>query len=313
MTDGNSSVVHPSVFILVGIPGLESFHVWIAIPYCLMYIIALVGNCLILYCVKVEPSLHQAMYFFLCMLSLVDLALSNTTIPKMLGTLWFNSGEIHFEACITQMYFIHTLAGLESATLLAMSYDRYIAICNPLRYTAILTNSVIVKIALAASIRSFIPTLPLPYLLTRLSYCQSNTVNHAYCEHMAVARLSCTDISINIFYGLVVALFIGLVDVILILLSYFLILRAVFQLSSRDARIKAFSTCGAHVCAVLVFYVPDILSIIVYRVGKSVPPHIHILIVNLYMMAPPMINPIVYGVKTKQIRERVLKMFRRWN
>ncbi|XP_069495445.1 olfactory receptor 52K1-like isoform X1 [Ambystoma mexicanum] len=311
MATDNSSIIHPTVFILLGIPGLEAHYIWIGFPFCFMYIIAVMGNCTLLFFIKIEPTLHQPMYFFLCMLSFVDLTLSTTTMPKMLAILWFNYGEIYFEACITQMFFIHTTAALESTILLVMSFDRYVAICHPLRYTAILTNPVICKIGLVALIRCLISTTPLNYLLLRLSFCKSNIIAHSYCEHMSVAKLACADITLNNLYGMVVALLVVLFDVILILLSYLLILRAVFRLSSRDARVKAFSTCGSHICAILAFYVPVILSTVLYRFGKNIPTPIHILLVNVYLMAPPMVNPIVYGVQMKQIRERVTKQFQR--
>ncbi|XP_078515145.1 olfactory receptor 52B2-like [Lissotriton helveticus] len=307
----NTSNIQPFVFILLGIPGLEDHYSWIALPFCFMYIIALLGNCMLLFFITVEPILHQPMYYFLSMLCIIDLTLSSTTTPKTLLILWFNSAEIYFEACITQMFFIHTFAALESTILLAMALDRYVAICNPLRYTAILTPPVIIKIGCAAFFRCVISTSPLTYLLKRLPFCKSNVIYHSFCEHMAIAKLACADITLNSLYGMIVALSVVLVDVVLILVSYLLILRAVFCLPSRDARLKAIGTCGSHICAILVFFVPVIISTILYRFGKNVPLHIHILLVNCYMMAPPMVNPIVYGVKTRQIRERVIKQFHR--
>ncbi|XP_069059518.1 olfactory receptor 52B2-like [Pleurodeles waltl] len=311
MTMDNTSSIQPFVFILLGIPGLEDYYTWIAFPFCFMYIIALLGNCVLLFFIMFEPSLHQPMYYFLSMLSVIDLTLSSTTTPKMLVILWFNSAEISFEACITQMFFIHTFAALESTILLVMAFDRYVAICNPLRYMAILTPPVIIRIGCAAFFRCVISTSPLTYLLKRLPFCKSNLIFHSYCEHMAVAKLACADITLNSLYGMIVALSVVLFDVVLILVSYLLILRAVFCLPSTDARLKAIGTCGSHLCAILVFYVPVIISTLIYRLGKNVPLHIHILLVNCYMMAPPMVNPIVYGVKTKQIRGRVLKQFQR--
>ncbi|XP_069059517.1 olfactory receptor 52K1-like [Pleurodeles waltl] len=310
MLTNNISSVHPSVFILMGIPGLEEYYFWIAFPFCFMYIIAVLGNCMLLFFITVEPSLHQPMYYFLSMLCVIDLTLSSTTTPKMLVILWFNSAEIYFEACITQMFFIHTFAALESTILLAMAFDRYVAICNPLRYAAILTPPVITKIGFVAFFRCVISTSPLIYLLKRLTFCKSSLIHHSYCEHMAVAKLACADITLNNLYGMVVALFVVVLDIILILLSYLHILRAVFLLTSRDARIKSIGTCGSHICAILIFYIPGILSTILYRFGNNMPLHIHILLVNCYMMTPPMVNPIVYGVKTKQIRNRVLKHFK---
>ncbi|XP_029457540.1 olfactory receptor 52K1-like [Rhinatrema bivittatum] len=305
----NTTSVQPSTFLLVGIPGLEAEHYWISLPFCSAYIIALMGNFTLLFIIKVEVSLHEPMYIFLSILSVTDLVLSTSTTPKLLAIFWFNSREINFHACLTQMFFLHSFAIMESALLLAMSFDRYVAICNPLRYTTILTNQVIIQIAVAALIRAVALMTPLPFLVKRFPYCRSNIVHHSYCEHMAVVKLACADTTFNNIYGIIVALFIVGVDLMFIVLSYIMILRAVFRLASKEARFKALSTCASHICAILVFYVPVVLSSVVHRFGQSVAPHIHILLANSYLLLPPMVNPIVYGVKTKQIRERVLKLF----
>ncbi|XP_078515146.1 olfactory receptor 52E8-like [Lissotriton helveticus] len=306
----NISSLHPSAFILMGIPGLEDYYFWVAFPFCFIYIITLVGNCILLFFITVEPSLHQPMYYFLRMLCFIDLVMSSTTTPKTLVILWFNSAEIYFEACITQMFFFHTFAALESTILVAMAFDRYVAICNPLRYTSIVTPPVILKIGVAAFFRCVVLSSPMIYLVESLPFCKSNLIPHSYCEHMSVANLACAGITPNNLYGMIASLLLIVFDITLILLSYLYILRAVFILTSRVARIKSIGTCGAHICAILVFYVPNIISTIIYRFGNNMPLHIHILVVNCYMIAPPIVNPIVYGVKTKQIRDRVTKYFK---
>ncbi|XP_069059522.1 olfactory receptor 52K1-like [Pleurodeles waltl] len=309
MADNNISVFRPSMFILMGIQGLEEFYPWIAIPFCSVYTIALVGNITLLYIIKVERSLHEPMYFFLCMLSIIDLVLATSTIPKLLGILWFNSREIYFDACLIQMFFLHSFAIMESSVLLAMAFDRYIAICNPLRYTSILTNLLICKIGLAVIIRPVVFMSPLPFLLKKMPFCRSILIHHGYCEHMAVVKLSCADTIFNNIYGMIlVSLIVGL-DLLFIILSYIRILRAVFSLASREERMIAIGTSAAHIGAILTLYVPASLTSVVHRFGHNVPVHIHILLANCYLMGPSMINPIIYGVKTKQIRICVLKLF----
>ena len=133
----------PSSFQLTGIPGLESLHTWLSIPFSSMYLVAVVGNVTILAVVRVEHSLHQPMYFFLCMLAIIDLVLSTSTMPKLLGIFWFGAGDIGLDACLAQMFLIHCFATVESGIFLAMAFDRYVAICNPLHHTTVLTHTMV--------------------------------------------------------------------------------------------------------------------------------------------------------------------------
>lgn len=139
-----------------------------------------------------------------------------------------------------------------------------------------------------------------------LPFCHSNVLPHTYCEHMAVARFACADIRVNVWYGLSVLLSTVVLDALLILVSYGLILHTVFRLPSGGARQKALGTCGSHLGVISMFYLPGIFTIITQRFGHHVPLHTHILLANVCMLAPPMLNPIIYGIKTRQIRERVL-------
>ncbi|XP_077901225.1 olfactory receptor 52H1-like [Ictidomys tridecemlineatus] len=302
----NSSCYNPSSFILLGIPGLEHFHLWIGIPFCVIYLVAIVGNCILLYLIAIERSLHEPMFFFLSMLASTDLILSTATVPKLLSNLWLGSQEITFSGCLTQMFFLHFSFVVDSAILLAMAFDRYVAICLPLRYNTVLTPQVIIKLMVSIVVRSFSVILPDVFLLKRLPFCRTRIIPHTYCEHIGVARLSSADISVNIWYGFSVPLMTVISDVILIAVSYVFILRAVFQLSSLGARQKALSTCGSHVCVILMFYTPAFFSILAHRFGHGVPRNVLILFANFYVAIPPALNPVVYGVKTKQIQEKFI-------
>ncbi|XP_021071663.1 olfactory receptor 52B4-like [Mus pahari] len=295
-----------SVFILLGIPGLEEQHSWISFPFFISYLVALFGNITLILVIIAERSLHEPMYLFLCMLAAADFILSTTTVPKALAIFWFHAGAISLDGCVTQIFFIHATFIAESGILLAMAFDRYVAICDPLHYSTVLSHVVIVRIGLAVVLRSFCVILPDVFLVKRLPFCRSNVLPHTYCEHMAVARFACADIRVNVWYGLSVLLSTVVLDALLILVSYGLILHTVFRLPSRGARQKALGTCGSHLGVISMFYLPGIFTIITQRFGQHVPLHTHILLANVCMLAPPMLNPIIYGIKTRQIRERVL-------
>ncbi|XP_040325245.1 olfactory receptor 52K1, partial [Herpailurus yagouaroundi] len=246
MTASNITTTHPTSFLLVGIPGLEHLHVWISIPFSFAYTLALLGNCTLLFIIQTDAALHEPMYLFLAMLAVIDLVLSSTTLPKMLAIFWFRDQEINFYACLVQMFFLHSFSIMESAVLLAMAFDRYVAICKPLHYTTVLTRSLITRIGMAAVTRAVTLMTPLPFLLRRFHYCRGPLIAHCYCEHMAVVRLACGDTRFNNIYGIAVAMFIVVLDLLFVILSYIFILRAVLQLASQEARYKAFGTCVSH-------------------------------------------------------------------
>nr|XP_020740493.1 olfactory receptor 52K1-like [Odocoileus virginianus texanus] len=311
MSASNITSIHPTFFLLMGIPGLEHLHVWISIPFCSAYTLALLGNCTLFFIIQADAALHEPMYLFLAMLAVIDLVLSSTTLPKMLGIFWFRDQKINFYACLVQMFFLHSFSIMESAVLLAMAFDRYVAICKPLHYSTILTGPLITKIGLAAVTRAVTLMTPLPFLLRSFHYCRGPVIAHCYCEHMAVVRLACGDTRFNNIYGIAVAMFIVVLDLLFVTLSYIFILQAVLQLASQEARYKAFGTCVSHIGAILAFYTPVVISSVMHRVARQAAPHVHILLANFYLLFPPMVNPIIYGVKTKQIRERVLGLFLR--
>ena len=150
----NSTIFRPSVLTLTGIPGLESVQFWIGIPFCIMYIIALLGNSLLLVVIKVERSLHEPMYLFLAMLGATDIAISTCILPKMLGIFWFHLPTIYFDVCLLQMWLIHTFQCIESGILFAMAMDRYVAICDPLRHASIFTQRLLTQIGVGVTLRA---------------------------------------------------------------------------------------------------------------------------------------------------------------
>ncbi|XP_039602311.1 olfactory receptor 52E4-like [Polypterus senegalus] len=307
MSAENMTYLRPKEFILIGFPGMENYQTWISIPFCAMYVLALVANVLIIYIVKVNHNLHNPMYVLLATLSLVDLALCSLTI-QILKIFWFNDRAIAFEACLFQMFCVHFLSSLESSILAIMAYDRYVAIYNPLRYMSILSYKFLAQVFLSLVMRDVI-LIGLPTIFaSRLPFCSSNVIQHCYCDHMGIAKLACTDISMNSSLGLVAISCIFGLDVIFIIFSYALILRSVLKVGSKDALRKALNTCGSHLFVILYFYTTLLFSLLVYRTGMKVLPQIHVMFAVLYLLVPPVLNPLVYAVRTKEIRHAFLKI-----
>ncbi|KAF5918656.1 olfactory receptor 52J3-like [Diceros bicornis minor] len=294
----NSSIFHPATFFLIGSPGLEGVHAWISLPFCFAYLVALLGNATILLVIKTEQTLWEPMFYLLAILSTIDLTLSTTSVPHMLDTFWFDAHDINFGACVRQMFLIHAFTGMEAEVLLAMAFDHYVAICAPLHYTTILTSRVLMGLSMCILLHPVLLTLPMIYLIYRLPFCQVRIISHSYCEHMGIAKLSRGNIRINVIYGLFVVSVLLLI-LVLIGISYIYILHAVFCLPSQDARLKALSTCGSYAGVICVFYIPSVFSFLTHRFGHNIPRYIHILVANLYLVFPPLLNPIIYGVKTK--------------
>ncbi|XP_075784646.1 olfactory receptor 52R1-like [Pelodiscus sinensis] len=300
---------NPSVFILMGIPGLEGAYVWISIPFCAIYAITLLGNVAIMFIVKLDRSLHGPMYYFLCMLALTDIMLSTSILPKMLAIFWFDSREINFHACLIQMFFFKCSSVIESGIFVAMAFDRYVAICLPLRHSTILTNQVVAKIGLAMVLRGSILIMPYSLIAGRWPYCRTNIILQPYCRHVSLVNLACADTRFSNYYGLFLLFCVMGLDVIFIAVSYIQILRAVFSLPTKEARHKTFGTCISHLCAMLAFYIPDVFSSLMSRFGQIVPLHVHILVSNVCLLVPLMLNPVIYGATIKQIWGRVLQFF----
>nr|XP_028581375.1 olfactory receptor 51G2-like [Podarcis muralis] len=298
-----------AAFLLTGFPGLEKKHIWLSTPICSTSLIAIAGNCTILFIIRMEQILHEPMYYFLSMLALSDLGLSIATLPTMLRVLWFNHRIIYFNICLIQMYFIHTFSIVESGILLAMAFDRLVAIRNPLRYTSILTNRNITKIGVGVALRVALLLFPTAILLKRQRYGRVNVLSYLFCLHQDILNVVCSDRKISSLYGLMVVISSMALDSVLLVFSYIMILKTVLSIASKQERLRALNTCISYICAVLTFYIPVIGLSMIHRYGKNAPPIVHILMANVYLLVPPLMNPTVYSVKTKQIQTRIIRQF----
>ncbi|XP_038619766.1 putative olfactory receptor 52P1 [Tachyglossus aculeatus] len=297
---------NPMTFTLKGIPGLEDLYLWLSLPFSFMFVAILLGNSAILFLLAMESALDKPMYHLLAMLLLADLVSTLSMMPQVLSLLWFGVQDISLDACLLQMFFIHGTSVVRSAVLVAMAYDRYMAICDPLRYTTVLSGSLVCRLGMMALAKGVVLILPVPLLLRQLTFCRT-VITHTYCDHMAVVKMACGHTGPNRIYALCVAILVVGLDCVLIGTSYALILRAVLRLSSHGARFRALSTCSSHLSVVLIAYGPGLFSALVHRFGHSIPVHIHILLANLYLLIPSLFNPVIFGVRTKEIRDMVTK------
>uniref|UniRef100_A0A670ICT1 Olfactory receptor n=1 Tax=Podarcis muralis TaxID=64176 RepID=A0A670ICT1_PODMU len=304
----NQSFLHPTV-LLTGIPGLQARNIGVSIPFCFAYAVALLGNGVVLLVIVKDQSLHKPMYLFLCMLAVSELGVSLSTLPTVLGVFLFDAREIGLDACLSQMFFIHSFSIMDSGVLWAMALDRFIAIYNPLQYTTILTKLRIILLGSGIALRSILLMTPLPLLLRRLPFCRSNVLAHPYCLHPNLIQLPCADTTINNQTGLFVVLSTFGLDSLCIVLSYVMILKTVLSMASKEGRFKALNTCVSHICAVVLYYTPMIGVSMVHRFGRHNSPMLPSLMANIYLLVPPILNPIIYSIKTKEIRKALGRLF----
>ncbi|XP_077901046.1 olfactory receptor 56A4-like [Ictidomys tridecemlineatus] len=300
-------------FLRICFPGMQNTQHWLSILLAPLLVLALGANFVLLMTIWQEASLHEPMYYLLAILSLLDVILCLTVIPKVLLIFWFNMKTISFSGCFLQMFIMNTFLPMESSTFLVMAYDRYVAICHRLGYSSIITEKLVIDAAIFIIFFNLLATLPTPVLAARLNYCASNMVENCICANISVAKLSCGDIHLNKLYQFVSVWCLLGSDLVLILLSYCFILRAVTSLQSGGATTKALSTCGSHLILILFFYTLLLVFIFTNKAGKKIPSEVPILLNVLHHLILPALNPIVYGVCTQEIKQGIIKLFKSWS
>ncbi|XP_014351690.2 olfactory receptor 2AT4-like [Latimeria chalumnae] len=305
----NQSTHQITEFIIIGFPGLQDYDLLLFFIFLATYLVTLTGNMLILIAVKTCQKLHTPMYFFLANLSVIDIMYTTTTLPKMLSKLLLDDKVISFTGCFLQMYFFLSLGTAECFNLVVMAYDRYVAICDPLRYNTKMSKEVCILMASSAWILGFVfPSSPV-ILLAKLHYCGPNSIYHCFCDHPVVKRLACADTIINTILALSIALTVLVIPCILILLSYFKIIISVLKITSGEGRRKVFSTCVSHLIVVITFFSSASIAYISYRI-PSVTMDFRIMCVVFYAFLTPMVNPIIYCLRNKEIRDAITKFLK---
>nr|XP_006628029.1 PREDICTED: olfactory receptor 52K1-like [Lepisosteus oculatus] len=306
--EGNTS--HTD-FIFKGFPGFFQHRRFLSIPFLIMFVVATVGNSVLISVLKRGSGLQSPMYILIGALAVVDLTLPVLFVPKMLLNFLFDWNSISLPGCLVQMFFIHMLASLESAILLVMAIDRYVAICNPLRYNDYINMSTFLKVSIAVVIRNGLFISLIVIQAGSLSFCLSNVIEHCYCEHMVLVNLACGNTTQNSIIGLLAIICILGSDLMFICYSYCTIFCTVLKAASGKSRQKAVHTCGTHLIVILLSYSLAIGSFLVYRFRDVVSPDVHNLMSVMYVIFPSCFNPVIYGVRTKEIREEILKTVKR--
>ncbi|XP_023397823.2 olfactory receptor 56A3-like [Loxodonta africana] len=288
-----------------------SWQLWLSLPLSLLFLLAMGSNAIVLITIWLEASLHKPMYYLLSLLSLQDVVICLTVIPKVLAIFWFDLRPISFFSCFFQMFIMNYFFAMESCTFMVMAYDRYVAVCHPLQYTSIITDQFVAKAVIFILARNAIFTLTIAILSARLHYCGRNVIENCICANMSVSRLSCDDVTINRLYQFAVGWTLLGSDLILIFLSYTLILRAVLRLKAEGAVAKALSTCGSHF--ILIFFFSTILLVFVltHVAKKKVSPDVPVLLNVLHHIIPAALNPIVYGVRTQEIKQGIQRLLKK--
>ncbi|XP_075715796.1 olfactory receptor 1468-like [Rhinoderma darwinii] len=281
--------------------------------FCLLlmaYFITLCGNFLIITLVSVSKNLHTPMYFFLTQLSISDILLTTNIVPIMLRILLNNGGTITFKDCITQLYFFCATEALECFLLTVMSYDRYVAICNPLRYTSIMTRSHCETLTIICWLFSFSITLSDTIAILMLMFCGSNIIDHFFCDLVPLLEISCSDTFVVQLEVYLIGIPVVLIPSIIIVISYIKIIATILKISSRTGRHKTFSTCGSHLTVVCIFYWT---MFCVYVFPTKVETfNVSKILSLLYTVCTPLINPMIYSFKNKDIRNALeIKMNRK--
>lgn len=302
--DRNSSLVIKE-FILRGIPHTEDLHFFFILIFFVIYIFTIAGNSMLNIAVKGTPALHKSMYLFLTNLSFLDICLSSVTLPKLLSN-FLSWKTIPFNECVCQLYFFHFLASCECFLYTVMAYDRYVAICQPLHYSRLMSWRICISLACGCWTTGSLHSMTHTLLTFLLPYCGPNTIDYFFCDIIPILKLACTDTTINKTVTLANIGAVALLCFIIILTSYVHILAAIMKIKTVNARMKTFSTCASHVTAVMLFYVPCVFIYLRPYSGTSGDSFIAI----FYTLLTPLLNPIIYSLRNKEVKVGLKEILR---
>ncbi|XP_050018584.1 olfactory receptor 1468-like [Alexandromys fortis] len=300
----NQTVI--SSFILRGLPIPPEYqHLFYAL-FLAMYLTTVLGNLIIIILILLDSHLHTPMYFFLSNLSFSDICFSSVTMPKMLRNMQSQVPSISYVGCLTQTYFFMFFANMENFLLVAMAYDRYVAICFPLHYTSIMSPKLCVCLALLSWILTMLHSMLHTLLLARVSFCEDNIIPHFFCDISALLKLACSDIFINELMIFILAGPVIVIPFFLIIVSYVQIVCSILRISSTRVIHKVFSTCGSHLSVVSLFYGTVIGVYLCPSTNNSTVKET--VIALMYTAVTPMLNPFIYSLRNRDMKKALISV-----
>ncbi|XP_077169938.1 olfactory receptor 5V1-like [Paroedura picta] len=297
----------PTEFLILGFSSLQDLQLLIFFFFLITYTCTMIGNVSIIIIVCLDTHLHTPMYFFLGNLSFLDICYTTTNVPQMLVHLLSDRKGISYAGCVIQLYFFISFVGTECILLATMAYDRFVAICHPLHYTVMMRKELCLQLAGASWASGFLNSALHTYFTFHLPFCGANRLNYFFCDIPPLLLLSCGDTTLNEIILLVVGVFIGWTPFVCIVLSYVYIISTILKISSSEGRLKAFSTCASHLTIVLMYYGSAIFTYVrpisTYSLDKDQ------FISVLYSIVTPMLNPLIYTLRNKDIKGALIRIF----
>ncbi|XP_006092110.1 olfactory receptor 1002-like [Myotis lucifugus] len=307
MDDGNQTLVIE--FFFMGLTNHFQHQVVLFVIFLLVYLVTLLGNLGMITLIRIDSQLHTPMYFFLSHLSFVDVCSSSVISPKMLTDIFAETKVISFFGCAAQLWFFCQFVVTECFLLASMAYDRYMAICKPLLYTLIMSQQVCVQLVVGPYTMGLISAMTHTTFAFRLPYCGPNIINHFFCDLLPVLSLACADTQVNKFLLYILAGALGVLSGMIILVSYIYIIIAILKIRSADGRCKAFSTCSSHLTAVSILYGTLFFIYVCPSSGFSLD--INKVVSVFYTAMIPMLNPLIYSLRNKEVKDSFRRMFER--
>ncbi|XP_063164835.1 olfactory receptor 5V1-like [Candoia aspera] len=294
-------------FVFLGFSSITHGQIYLNLVFLAIYLVTILGNITIITLILFTSFLHSPMYFFLSHLSCLDVCYSTVTVPKILASLLLQRHSISYNHCFAQMFFLMAFPGSECWLLAIMAYDRYAAICQPLRYSHIMSPHVCMQAAIFIWIWGFLNSAVHTALASKLRFCGDNQIHHIFCDLPPLLKIACSDIYANQITTHIATLFVGLTPFLFIVISYFYILASILRIRCNSGRQKAFSTCSSHMLVVILYFGNGILNY--NRPSSGYSLEIDTLISTVHCIVTPMLNPLIYSLRNKEVKGALRKIF----